>query len=145
VEIRSTAFNQRQNIPPEYTCDGDKINPPLIIDQLPEKAKSLVLIVDDPDAPSGTFTHWLVYDIDPQIKEIKQDSVPPQAKEGINTANQTGYYPPCPPTGSHRYFFRLYALDTKLNLNPGINREELETKMAGHILEKAELMGTYTR
>jgi Raf kinase inhibitor-like YbhB/YbcL family protein len=145
MEIRSTSFNQGQNIPTKYSCDGQGVNPPLIFDQIPKEAKSLVLVVGDPDAPSGTFTHWLLYNIDSQVKEIEEDSIPSKAIEGINSGNETGYYPPCPPAGSHRYFFRLYALDIELDLVSEITREELEKEMAGHILEQAELMGTYSR
>ncbi len=145
MKIRSTAFNQGESIPSKYTCDGQEINPPLTFSQVPEKAKSLVLIVDDPDAPGNVFNHWVVWNIDPQIKDIKEDSVPPQAREGINSANKVGYYPPCPPSGEHRYFFRLYALDKNINLMPKATREELEQEVAGHLLEEAALMGTYSR
>jgi len=145
MEIKSSAFKNNSLVPQKYTCDGENVNPPLLISGVSKEAKSLVLIVDDPDAPMGTFTHWTVWNIDPKISEIKENSVPLGANEGITDFRKIGYGGPCPPSGTHRYFFKLYSLDQKLDLSSGARRSDLEKAMEGHILEKAELMGLYSR
>ena len=143
--ISTPAFKNGENIPSKYTCDGENINPPLEISGVPTGTKSLVLIMDDPDSPSGTWLHWSVWNISPQTTEIPENSVPAGAKEGLTSFGEIGYGGPCPHSGKHRYFFRLYALDSKLDLPQGASRTELEQAMAGHILAEAELMGLYER
>jgi Raf kinase inhibitor-like YbhB/YbcL family protein len=145
MRITSPAFENYQLIPAKYTCDGQDINPVLVIEGVPEKAKSLVLIMDDPDSPSGDFTHWLVWNIDPQTKEIKEDSVPASAVLGMTDFGKPGYGGPCPGSGTHRYFFKLYALDIVLDLKQGAKKSDLEKAMTGHILAQAELIGKYGR
>ena len=145
IVLKSSAFEDSSNIPPKYTCDGEDINPPLSISDIPEDAQSLVLIVDDPDAPMGTFCHWTVWNISPQTSEISENSVPESAVEGKTDFGKTGYGGPCPPSGTHRYFFKVFALDAKLNLPAGASKAEIEKAMEGHILGKAELIGLYSR
>jgi Raf kinase inhibitor-like YbhB/YbcL family protein len=142
MKLKSPEFENNQLIPAKFTCDGEDINPPLIIDGVPEGTESLALIVDDPDAPMGTWVHWVVFDI-PVIPKIEENSVP--GKEGINDSGGRNYGGPCPPSGTHRYFFKIYALDTLLNLKEGISKEQLEKAMQGHILDNAELIGLYKR
>lgn len=142
MEITSPKFENNQFIPKKYTCQGDDINPPLAIDNIPEGAVSLALIVDDPDAPMGIWVHWVVFDI-PVISEIAENSIP--GKQGINDFGKKNYGGPCPPSGTHRYFFKIYALDVNLNLRQGIQKRELEGAMQGHILEKADLVGLYKK
>lgn len=145
MEIKSSVFKNNQYIPAKYTCDGDNINPPLEFSNVPSQAKSLVLIVDDPDAPSGTWVHWVVFNIDPKLKKIFENSAPSTAIEGITSFGRIGYGGPCPPSGIHRYFFKLYALDTKLDLNKNANKNDVEAAMNGHVLATAELIGLYKR
>jgi len=143
-KITSPAFSHGSLIPSRYTCDGDNINPHLVIHGVPAGAKTLVLIVDDPDAPGRVWVHWLVWDIPAETTEIREGTVPFKGREGTNSWGNIGYGGPCPPSGTHRYFFRLYALDLFLKLDEGALREELEDAMQGHILATAELVGTYT-
>ncbi len=145
LSISSQAFGHHEHIPSKYTCDGVDVNPSLIIENLPTGAKSLALIVDDPDAPSGTWVHWVVWNIAPGIKEIREHSIPPGAVQGMNDFRKLDYGGPCPPSGTHRYFFKLYALDAVLSLKPGSNKAALEGAMKGHILAQAELVGLYKR
>ncbi len=145
MKIASSVFEAYQLIPPKYTCDGEDINPPLTIEGIPAKAKSLALIVDDPDSPSENWVHWLVWNIDPQTKEIKENSVPLNAVLGINDFNKLEYGGPCPGSGTHRYSFRIYALDNVLNLEQRAGKSALEKAMAGHIIGQAELIGEYGR
>ena len=145
MNLTSPIFKNNQSIPPKYTCDGENISPPLEITGVPPKAKSLILISDDPDAPGGSWVHWLIWNIDPAVAEIAENTVPTGAVQGITSFGQTGYGGPCPPSGTHRYFFKLYALDTKLGLAIETDREELEQAMKNHILDQAELVGLYTR
>ncbi len=142
MKITSPVFNDNEFIPKEYTCDGKNINPPLDFDDFPEETKELALIVDDPDAPGKTFVHWLVYNMSKKL-HIDRDSVP--ATQGRNDFGDVGYGGPCPPSGEHRYYFKLYALDTKLELDEGLNKKQLEEAMEGHVLEDAELVGLYVR
>ncbi len=144
MKITSDAFIEGQQIPIRFSCDGQAINPPLKISGVPAEAKSLVLIYEDPDAPAGTFTHWLVWDISPNITEVKEGQTG-FGTVGNNGAQREGYYPPCPPNGSHRYIFRLYALDRRLNLPAGSAKPALLDAMQDHILTEAELMGRYSR
>ncbi len=143
LTIRSSAFEAGKLIPKKYTCDGQDINPPLTIEGTPKEAKTLVLAVDDPDAPSGTFDHWIVWNIPSSTGKIAEDSVP--GKEGLNSARQRGYMGPCPPSGTHRYFFKVYALGTELTLTEGARKKDAEKAMQGHVLAKGELMGLYRR
>lgn len=142
MELKSSAFEQGGNIPSKFTCDGDDVSPPLEIANVPGDTKTLALVVDDPDAPSKTWLHWLVYDIAP-LSRINEGDVP--GKQGMNDFGKKDYGGPCPPSGRHRYFFRLHALDSELNLRDGASRQDVEKAMQGHVLEKAELMGLYER
>ena len=143
MKITSSAFEAYQLIPPKYTCDGEDINPPLTIEGVPAEAKSLVLIMDDPDSPSGNWDHWLVWNINPQTNEIKENSVPVGAILGINDFNKLEYGGPCPGSGTHRYSFRIYALDNVLNLEQGAGKSALEKAMTSHIIGQVELIGKY--
>ncbi len=145
MKLESLVFTHNQYLPTKYTCDGTSINPSLKIGDVPTNAKSLVLIVDDPDAPSGDFVHWLVWNIDPKTTTIEEDSVPAGATEGANSASTAKYTPPCPPSGVHHYQFKLYALDTKLNLPSTTNKAELLTAMQSHIVNEIMMVGLYNR
>lgn len=142
MKITSPNFKDNEFIPKKFTCEGEDVNPALIIEGIPEEAKSLALIVDDPDAPMGTWVHWVVYDI-PVVDRIEENSIP--GKQGINDFGRRDYGGPCPPSGTHRYFFKIYALDEMLNLKEGVSKRELERIIQGHILEKAELIGLYKK
>lgn len=144
-KLTSPAFNHGSQIPSKYTCDGEDINPHLVIQGVPPGTKSLALVVEDPDAPGGHFVHWVLWDIPPETKEIREHSAPFGAVEGATNWGDGGYGGPCPPAGGHRYFFRLFALDTRLHLPATAGRGELDTAMAGHIVATTELMGTYAR
>ena len=145
MTIESTAFKNEEEIPSKYTCDGEAINPPLTIKNVPENAKSLTLIVDDPDAPSGTWDHWILWNIPKEVMQIAEGSTPMGAVVGKNSSGENSYGPPCPPSGAHRYYFRLYALDALLNLSSNSNSDDLRGAMEGHVLAEAELMGRYQR
>lgn len=145
MKIKSSAFAHNGRIPSKYTCDGENKNPPLFISQIPKGAKSLALIMDDPDAPMGLWSHWILWNISADTEEIKESSVPQGAVEGMTNFGKPGYGGPCPPDGEHRYFFKVYALDTELNLSPNIGKEELEEMLVGHVLDKSELIGFYSR
>jgi len=145
VRISTPAFNERRPIPERFTADGRNVSPPLNISGVPRGAKSLALIVDDPDAPMGTWDHWLVWNIKPDTKTIPEDSVPRGAVVGRNDAGTATYVGPSPPRGTHRYFFRLYALDTKLDLPPASDRRSLEDAMQNHILARTQLLSRYAR
>lgn len=143
MKISTSAFENNTKIPAKYTCDGDNVNPPLIISDIPSGAKSLAIIVEDPDAPSGIWTHWLVWNIGPATTEIVENSVPEGSMEGTTSFGKTGYGGPCPPSGTHRYFFKVYALDRELDLAAESTAEDLQGKIQGHILVQAELIGLY--
>lgn len=143
LRVKSPAFESNKPIPRKYTCDGNDINPPLTIEGVPKEAKTLALIVDDPDAPSGTFDHWIVWNIPASTSKISENTVP--GKEGLNGARQSGYMGPCPPGGTHRYFFKVYALDAELSLGINSKKKDVEKAMQGHILSKGELVGLYSR
>ena len=145
MKISSSAFQDGSVIPSKYTCDGEDINPPLEIKDIPEGTKSLVLIVDDPDAPMGTFLHWLVFNINPDVSLIEENSLPEGAVQGRNDFGKENYGGSCPPSGEHRYFFKIYALDSKLELAAGSNLKEVEEAIRGHILDEAQLVGLYQR
>lgn len=142
LTITSPAFMHEGAIPSKYTCDGDNINPPLQIAGLPENTITLALIVEDPDAPKGIFDHWIVWNIDP-IETIKEDSRP--GISGTNSMGKTGYSGPCPPNGTHRYFFYVLALDTDIDLAAGADKTALQQAMEGHIIAQGSIMGTYKR
>ena len=144
IKIASTAFAEGEMIPKKYTCDGDDISPPLQISDVPENTKSLALIMDDPDAPVGVWDHWIVFNIPASISQISEGEEP-QGTPGKNSWGRTGYGGPCPPSGTHRYFFKLYALDTMLDLEPGASKKKVLKAMEGHILAQGELMGKYKR
>jgi Raf kinase inhibitor-like YbhB/YbcL family protein len=150
IKIKSKAFNHLQPIPSLYTCDGADISPPLSWSNVPPAAKSLVLIADDPDAPAKTWVHWVVYDLPATIDSMpenipKTDTLAEGGKQGRTDFNRIGWNGPCPPGGTHRYFFKLYALDVMLNLPAGTTKADIEKAMKGHILAKGELAGTYKR
>ena len=143
MKLTSPEFENKGNIPEKFSCQGEDINPELNIEDLPDEVKSLVLIVKDPDAPPGTWLHWLVYDIPADRAGIGEDSVP--GTQGMNDFDRVEYGGPCPPSGEHRYFFRTYALDSELDLEEGASRPEIENAMEGHVIEDCELMGRYSR
>ena len=144
MKITSSAFQNNTKIPSKYTCDGQDINPPLSFIEVSANAKSLALIMDDPDAPGGTFVHWVLYSMNPKISEIKENSVPHFVVVGKNSAGKSNYFGACPPSGLHHYHFKLYALDTVLSLTDP-DKATLENDMQGHILEKAEIIVLYGR
>ncbi len=146
MKLTSSVFSHNQSIPDKYGCDGENINPDLRVSEVPEEAESLVLIMDDPDAPiAESFVHWTLWNIDPATKEILENSVPPGAVQGQTNFGTSGYGGPCPPSGEHRYFFRLYALDKKLDLEEGATREEIDKAMEGSVIDSTELIGLYSR
>jgi len=154
LSLTSTAFKDGDEIPPRYTCQGDDTAPPLEWAGVPEEARSLVLIVDDPDAPDPaaprmTWVHWVVYNMPPEATGLAEGAtsrdLPPGSEEGINDWNRTGYGGPCPPIGRHRYFHKLYALDTLLTGLRKPTKAQVEAAMQGHVIAQAELMGTYEK
>ena len=145
MELTSTEFGNNGIIPAKYTCDGENVSPPLEIAGVPEGAKSLVLIVDDPDASNGTWVHWTLWNVGPDMLEIMEDSVPDGSVHGATSFAGTGWGGPCPHSGVHRYFFKLYALDATLDLAPDSNKATLEAAMDGHVFAQCELVGRYSR
>ncbi|MGA3171776.1 MAG: YbhB/YbcL family Raf kinase inhibitor-like protein [Chthoniobacteraceae bacterium] len=143
--ITSPYFAEGATIPSQFTCEGANKSPDIEISGVPAGAKSLVLIVDDPDAPSRIFTHWLVWNISPDTRKIASGAAPSGAVEGTNDFGSVGYSGPCPPSGTHRYFFRLSALDTTIQIATGASRRELEEAMRGHVIGSALLMGRYAK
>ena len=144
MKITSSAFQEGANIPSKFTCDGENTSPPLQIADIPSEAKSLVLVVDDPDAPSGLFTHWTVWNIPPQTSAVGEGSAP-KGVQGTNDFGKSGYGGPCPPSGTHRYYFKIFALDRELDLPFGAKRGQLDAAMKGHVVAQGELMGRYSR
>jgi Raf kinase inhibitor-like YbhB/YbcL family protein len=144
MTIRSPAFHEGGDIPAKFTCDGGDTSPPLQITGIPSDAKSLVLIAEDPDAPSGVFTHWLVWNIPPQTNSVAEGSAP-KGVHGTNDFGKSGYGAPCPPSGAHRYYFKVFALDRELALPPGAKRSLLEAAMKDHVIAQGELMARYAR
>lgn len=147
MNLTSTAFQNNATIPSQYTCDGTDISPPLTWQDVPANTKSLVLIVDDPDAPMGTWDHWIIFNIAPSVSSLPENitALPPGAIEGTNSFGKTNYGGPCPPHGKHRYFFKLYALDTTLPLQNNVNKKAVESAMQGHVLAQSTLIGLYQR
>jgi Raf kinase inhibitor-like YbhB/YbcL family protein len=143
LSVKSLAFENNQLIPAKYTCDGNDVNPPLTIEGIPEGTKTLALIVDDPDAPMGTWDHWIVWNIPATTSKIEENAV--SGTEGMNDFRRRSYGGPCPPSGTHRYFFKVYALDVKLDLSPTSRKRDVEKAMQGHVLAKGELVGLYRR
>jgi Raf kinase inhibitor-like YbhB/YbcL family protein len=144
MKITSSAFQQGGNIPSKFTCEGANTSPPLQISDVPSGAKGLVLIVDDPDAPSGLFTHWTVWNISPQTSNIPEGSTP-KGVQGTNDFGKSGHGAPCPPSGTHRYYFKIFALDRELDLPAGAKRGQLDAAMKGHVIAQGELMGRYSK
>ncbi|MEN6421084.1 MAG: YbhB/YbcL family Raf kinase inhibitor-like protein [Smithella sp.] len=150
MEIKSTSFNHEDMIPAKYTCDGQNISPPLSWNKAPEKTKSFALICDDPDAPAGLWVHWVLFDIPATVNALpenvsRKEEIAGIGKNGKNTSGRYGYDGPCPPGGTHRYYFKLYALDSMLNLKAGLTKDQLLAAMKGHVLAEAQLMGRYRR
>lgn len=152
LELKSDAFVSGQSIPAKYACTGKNISPPLAWGETPAGTRSLTLIMDDPDAPGGTWIHWLLYNISADVHSLQEDlpvtgknSDPNAIYSGRNSWGNIGYGGPCPPSGTHRYYFRLYALDTLISLLPGAAQEDVLREMDGHILAQAELMGTFSK
>ncbi|MBP0000450.1 MAG: YbhB/YbcL family Raf kinase inhibitor-like protein [Cyanobacteria bacterium SID2] len=150
MNLTSSAFAANDTIPRKYTCDGANLSPPLSWNLPPEGTESLALIVDDPDAPVGTFVHWVLYNLSPNLRELpegvaKGKSIPEGGTHGKNDFKKLGYGGPCPPGGTHRYFFKLYALDSVLDLEPGVTKAKVVSAMEGHVLGYGELMVTYQR
>lgn len=150
IQITSSAFKEGEFIPAKYTCDGKNVSPPLRWEDVPANTKSIALISDDHDAPAGDWVHWIVFNIPAQVKEL-QENIPVKkildngAKQGLNDFHKIGYGGPCPPGGTHRYFFKIYALDTELQLNPGSTKTEVLKAMGNHVLGQGQLTGKYKR
>ena len=150
IKITSPVIEEGGMIPKKYSCDGEDISPPLHWENIPEDTISIALISDDPDAPAGTWVHWVIYNIPPETNELPEN-IPPynvlsdKSMQGKNDWGRIGYGGPCPPSGTHRYFFKIYALDTALNPKPGATKKELLEIMQGHIIGEGQLMGKYNR
>lgn len=150
-QISATAFSAGESIPRKFTCDGSDVSPALNWTDPPAATLSFALIMDDPDAPVGTWVHWVLYDLPPGARDLpenvaKQEQLPTGARQGRNDFRKIGYGGPCPPPGKpHRYFFKLYALDTKLDLKSGASKADAERTMQGHILAQSQLIGRYSR
>ncbi|KTD21953.1 Phosphatidylethanolamine-binding protein [Legionella lansingensis] len=145
LSIESPAFANNGFIPVQYTCDGADSSPPLLWKDAPVQTKSYVLIVDDPDAPAGTWVHWVLFNIPADVKQLNGSGLPAGAESGKNSWGKVGYGGPCPPSGTHRYFFKLYALDTVLTLTSSANKQDVLKAMQNHVLESSELIGLYSR
>ena len=144
LKVTSSAFQEGGNIPSKFTCDGSDTSPSLQVTGVPSEAKSLVLIADDPDAPGGLFTHWLVWNIPSQTNSIAEGSAP-NGVQGANDFGKSGYRGPCPPTGTHRYSFKIFALDRELELRSDAKRSQVNAAMKGHVIAQSELVGRYSR
>ena len=145
MNVSSPAFAANGAIPSQYGCDGAGISPPLVFGGVPAAAKSVALIVEDPDAPSGAFTHWVVWNIAPTTRSISEGRPPDGAVAGTNGFGKSGWGGPCPPSGMHHYVFNLYALDASLNLPPSATSAEVKAAMRGHVVAQSQLVGTYSR
>jgi Raf kinase inhibitor-like YbhB/YbcL family protein len=143
MKLTSEAFQHQAPIPGRFTCDGDDVSPPLVISGIPDDVETLALVMDDPDAPSGTWDHWVAYDI--AVVEEIPEGVAGLGTPGRNSWGRSGYGGPCPPSGTHRYYFTVYALDTRLGLEPGADKAALLESIEGHVLAEATLMGRYSR
>ncbi|HTY10434.1 MAG TPA: YbhB/YbcL family Raf kinase inhibitor-like protein [Bacteroidota bacterium] len=150
MKVSSTAFNEGETIPKKFTCDGDNISPPLEWSGIPGGTKSIALIADDPDAPRGTWVHWVLFNLPADTKGLSENvprhsTLKNGARQGMNDSRQLGYDGPCPPGGTHRYFFKVYALDANVPLETGATKAQLQKAMEHHILGEGQLMGTYKR
>ena len=150
IKLTSTAFREGDYIPKKYTCDGENVSPPLAWSGIPSTAKSIALVCDDPDAPMGTWVHWVIFNIPPSINKLNEKIPTDKVLEdgttqGSNDFRKIGYGGPCPPGGTHRYYFKIYALDRRVELTPGATKAELLHEMTGHILAEEKLMGKYSR
>lgn len=150
MKLTSSAFAAEEMIPTRYTCDGEDISPALSWEGIPQGTQSLALIVDDPDAPGQTFVHWVLYDLPPETQQLPEnvpntEQLPNGGVQGKNDFGKLGYGGPCPPEGTHRYFFKLYALDTQLGIGAGATKAQVEAAMSGHILAAEEWIGRYSR
>lgn len=150
IQVTSSAFEEGGMIPQQYTCDGENLSPPLSWESLQEETKSVALIVDDLDAPSGTFAHWVLYDLPANVQELPagvsgDETLPNGARQGANDFGDIGYGGPCPPRGTHRYVFKVYALDAQVDLAPDQTKAQLLRAMEGHILAQGQIMGKYKR
>ena len=145
LKLSSPAFENGGKIPMKYSCDGANVNPPLKIENAPSNAKSLALVFDDIDAPRGSYVHWILWNLAPDVNEIKEDSSPVGVVQGMNDFKKPNYGGPCPPRRAHKYVFKIYALDTLLSLNPNSTKKDLERAMEGHIISWAQLTGLYKR
>ena len=150
LDVRNSAFEEGGAMPARYTCDGLDIAPPLTWSSVPNGTLGLALIVDDPDAPRGAFVHWVIYNLPPDTRGLPEDvpnqrTLPSGALQGMNGAGSIGYTGPCPPNGTHRYFFKAYALHTELDLGAGTMKVEVVSAMEGHVLAEGRLLGTYQR
>ena len=150
IKLTSKAFNEGQAIPRGYTCDGTNVSPPLEWTGVPKSAKTLAIVADDPDAPAGTWVHWVLYNLPFDVIGIVENTPPNETllgggMQGTNDFQKIGYGGPCPPRGSHRYFFKIYALDSELPLKPGATKADLEKAMDGHVISQGQLIGTYRR
>lgn len=150
IQLQSSAFAANASIPEQYTCDGEDRSPPLRWEALPSETQSLVLIADDPDAPGGTFVHWVLYNLPPQTRQLPSGVAPDsqgpyQSIQGKNGFGKIGYRGPCPPSGTHRYFFKIYALDQEIEIAPGAKKNKVLRAVKDHIIATGELMGRYSR
>ncbi len=145
MKIYSPAFEANGMLPSNYTCDGINVNPPLSFEGIPTDAQSLAITVTDPDAPSGDFTHWLIWNIDPNTKQITENAAMMESTQGLNDFGKPGYGGACPPSGRHRYIFKLYALDKMLDLPDSSKKADLLSAIEGHILEEADIVANYSR
>lgn len=150
LEVRSSAFGEGESIPSDFTCDGADMSPPVSWSGVPAETQSLAVIVDDPDAPAGNWSHWLLYDLSPKLIQLPAGIpagaiIPDGGFQGRTDFGNTGYNGPCPPAGTHRYFIKVFALDRILHLEPGATKKELLAAVQGHILAEGTLMGTYRR
>ncbi len=150
ISLKSPSFKEGEMIPQRFTCDGEDISPELMWESIPEGYQTLAIVCDDPDAPMGTWVHWIIYNIPPGLTGLKEgippdESLPDGTKQGKNSWRRIGYGGPCPPGGTHRYFFKIYSLDTRLDLDPGVSKSQLIRAMEGHTLAQGQLMGRYHR
>ncbi|HSR10479.1 MAG TPA: YbhB/YbcL family Raf kinase inhibitor-like protein [Thermodesulfobacteriota bacterium] len=145
IGISSPAFQNNHSIPSRYACDGVNVNPPLMIQNVPGGTKSLALVLDDIDAPRGTYVHWILWNISPAEREIQENSVPEGAVQGLNDFRKNSYGGPCPPGRAHRYLFRIYALDFSPKLDPRSTKADLEKIIEGHVLGRGEMVGKYQK
>ncbi|MDD3374679.1 MAG: YbhB/YbcL family Raf kinase inhibitor-like protein [Candidatus Omnitrophica bacterium] len=143
MKITSPEFKHNEMIPKKFTCQGEDVSPTLLISDIPVNAKSLVLIVDDPDAPIGNWDHWIVYNIMPQTSRIEEGSIP--GKQALNDFNRGDWGGPCPPSGTHRYFFKIYALNKILTLDENSRKSDVESAMSGCIIDQAQMIGLYKK